>query len=71
MPLERAARALAIRSEGEHVVQVGLDQTKQCDHNRRVKRLIEPRGTEEVPRVNHEIEFRKRRNAAAGMPPLG
>lgn len=50
----------------------GARQTQQCDDDRRVKRLIEACGVEEVPRVHHEIDQseaqeRGRRDVAAVM----
>ena len=41
-----AARSLAIRAVGKHVVQVGLDQSQQSIDNQRVKGLVELRPTE-------------------------
>ena len=55
MGTQRAARALAVRTEGQHAVQVWLDQLRQPDHHRQVKSLVQARRAKQVPRVDHEI----------------
>ena len=52
---QRAARALAVRPEGQHAVQVWLDQLRQPDHHRQIESLFQARRAEQVPRVDHEI----------------
>ncbi len=52
---QRAARTRAVRPEGKHVVQVRLDHLHHTDNDSPIKGLVELRGTQEVPGVNHQV----------------
>ncbi len=53
---QRAARACAVGTVGEHLVQVWLDHVHEFGDDVWIEGLVELRGMQEVPRVNHEVD---------------